>query len=732
MAVPEMNMPKRFLAPLSFASVAPTSMSALVVVAGGVFLGGCPEVKEVVEPPPVGQTCELDLNFDTTGAQVLLPGESGSNVLCPAFDQDYYAVDVAAGDILTISLSMPTPLSPVNPAYRILKDDGSVEGAPTPFSGEDPAKSQGEATDFTASHRLDEAGRYYVVVLDARFVEQGQDIDNAYTLTVNLVSDPDANEPNNAPAQATVLPGDATPVTGQIATTGDEDWYAVDVAAGAFLIDVVVSAGTETDVEHEVLLFAADGTTQIVSGPVDDDELVVGSLSRRLRARVEGGARSFVVVRDVTGDASDLDPSAAYSLTVTTVANPDLNETAAGNDTAETATAVTSGTELSAVLASTGDQDVYRIGAPAGTSQNNPGVLIVEMDIDGVDVVDFRPQITVLGIDPEASATTCVASCTLCDENACKNARLQRFVPGGGYRTAYPLRSVDDVLVVVNEFGDDAFQEGAGYTIRFEVIDDPDPGERGDDFLIPNLEFAGFANGGDLRRQFQESKGRARVLTTNYLPVCTGDEVPDIDGNLNCLPIVDVPAPIEGIQEEFTTTVDCSATGTGPKTVVASGRLTYEGDRDFFRVDVPTEGYWGLDFTYSATGAGNTPVELALFVRANNGVIANTLETDQTLDRCLDTVDCPAGSICVDGACWADGNNNPTFSNRRFPEGNECAFVSVVDRGDRPLFLEVTDNGINDFDIDVTYTFSLTVRCGCPTACNASGGIDRCQGVAAP
>lgn len=695
------------------------------VLATLVASSGCPEQQELPPPPPPEQECELDLNVDTTGAQLVDPGTLVEAVLCPAFDQDYFAFDVDdAGTIVSITLSMATTITNVEPAYRIVKEDGSASGAPTAFSAQDPDTNR--PTRFTAAHRIEEPGRYYVIVFERSGADDGFDIVNPYTLDIELAADPDTNEPNNDDATATIVPGDGGAVTGQIGTTGDEDWYAVDVAAGAKILDVTIEANPDSSVAHTLAIVAADGVAEVAAGVVDDDETIAGVLSRRLRSRVVGGARAYVVVKAV-GDAADLADTGRYELTIAVLDNPDANEGAGGNDTVETATRVNSGTQLTARLASTADQDTYRI-APGTFSPTSPGVLIVEVDVPGaVDPLVFRPQVTVLGEDVEADSTACVAGCAACDQNVCKIARLQRFVRGPGFRTAYPLRSNREVIVIVNEFGDDAFTAD-DYTIRFEVIADPDPGERGDDFLIPNLEFAGFANGADLRRQFNESTPRARVLSTSYPAVCTGG----VDDGDDCLPLVDVPEPIAGIPEPLTHTVDCSVAGAGAQTVTATGRLSYEGDRDYFAVDVPDEGYWALDFRKTASGVASTPVELAMFVHTSK-VIANTLEADETLSSCIDTTDCPTGSICVDGACWAERTDNPTFSNQVFPRGDECAFVSVDDRGNRPLIIEVTDNGINDFDPDLTYTFQLTIRCGCPDSCEVGGGLTtRCQGVPPP
>ena len=696
---------------------------ALVAIV--VASAGCPPPELPPDVEPDSNECVLDLNVDTTAAQAIVDGTPVEGILCPAFDQDYYAFDVVeAGTIVELTLSMATAITSLDPAYRIIKDNGTPLGAPTPFSAEDPDNIRPVA--FTAAHRISEPGRYFVLVFDSRGADDGFDIVNPYTLGLKLLADPDDNEPNDNGDTATVVATDGTSVTGQVGTTGDEDWYAIDVPVGAKIVDAVVTANADSTVKHEAILIAADATSTIEGGPLDDTS-VAGSISRRLRARVVGGSRAYLVVRDTERARADLSETGRYTVSIEVLDNPDANETPAGNDTVATATRVTSGTSLTSSLATKADQDFYRV-SPGTFTKTAPGVLIVSVDIVGVDVARFRPQLTVIGDDVEATSQACVASCAACDANVCKTTRLQRFIREADFVTAYPLRSANDVLVVINEFGDDAFQDGAGYTIRFEVIRDPDPGERGDDFLIPNLEFAGFANGADLARQFDKSVPRARALTTNYPPVCTGDAT-DPEG---CLPLIDVPAPIAGINPDFTTTVDCSAPGTSARTVTATGRLSYEGDRDYFKVDVPDEGYWALDFRQTASGVGNTPVELAMFVHAD-GVIANSLEAEKTLDRCEDTSDCPSGSICVDRKCWAERDDNPTFNNKVFPRAGECSFVSVTDRGDRPIIIEVTDNGINDFDVDLTYSFQLTIRCGCPAACEVGGGLTtRCQGVAPP
>ena len=717
----------------------PLALSIVIVVT----LTGCPP--PVVEPPPRSAPeaqCALDTNFDSSGAAVLTPGTASTGILCPAFDRDFFAVDVEADEtILQVTVSMTTGLTAASPAYKIVKDDGSLEGVPTPFAAEDATASR-EAVNYSVSHRLDTAGRYFVIMQDARFVEDGFDIVNPYSLTVALLPDPDLNEPNNRDDVAT--PQIVGTFSGQIATTGDEDWYVVDVPAGAQIVDVTVSASADSGVAHVASIFGADGLTELLAAPLVSS-LVAGTVDVRLRARADGSQQAFIVVRDATGDLSQIDPAlGTYTVVLNLVSNPDLNEGVLGNDDMSRATPISSGTQVNADLATIADQDFYRITVPAGTTRQDPKVLIITLEFDGVlDPLIFQPQVLVRGVDPEVGAQqqACGGECAArdCDGTQCKSERLARFVDKQVFSTGYPLRDAESVLVAVNEFGDDGFQEGLGYRLSVEIIDDADPGEDGDDFLIPNLEFAGFSNGEDLRNQYEQSQDRARELATRYPELCDDDGLPT-----GCLPLVDVPEPIAGLDDPTKKiVVDCAAPGAGPTSVTATGRLSYEGDRDYFSINLPAQAYFALNLSYSATGVGSTPVELAVFVHNSEGqVISNTLEATETTPvqsvppgergNCVSARECNDTSICVDGNCWSESDTNPTFGSHTFPgAGGECSFISPFDSP--PYILEVVDNGINDFDPNLTYSFTVDILCGCPDACEVGGGLQtRCQGVPDP
>jgi hypothetical protein len=185
-----------------------------------------------------------------------------------------------------------------------------------------------------------------------------------------------------------------------------------------------------------------------------------------------------------------------------------------------------------------------------------------------------------------------------------------------------------------------------------------------------------------------------------------------------CQPVIPVPAPGPGGQIPYY--VQCSGQ---EYTTTAAGRLTYEGDRDWFRFDVPESGYWAVDLTYDMSTT--TPIELTLFVHDGEQLIGSTLEAPQTGGDCLSSNDCDPGSTCVDERCWGDVDSNPGFTNHLFPQTDQCLFMHV--NSARPVYMEITDNGIN---LAMDYTIDVRVRCGCPSSCN--GGFQACQGVGPP
>lgn len=711
----------------------------------------------VCEPPPPplpdagpGEQCQVDLLYNADTAAPLSLGETQDGLLCPALDADFYRFTVpSAGSVVRVHLWMDTHLTPVEPGYSLLNG----EGLPTGITNRHPNRSPGERVDFEGSHRLEDAGDYIVVVQDVEGFEDRLDITNPYHLSVEVVADPDGNEPNNDADEATPATAGGT-VTGLIATTGDEDWYALPVEEDARIVDVTARAPVDIGVDLVVQLIGPDAFTVIGSRALVEEG---GERGARLRTGVSGapGDVFYLRVFDESGAKAQIDEAlGTYELAVEVIADPDAQEVGGRNDTIATATpAGTLPATFTGAIASTADQDIFQVNPPGNTSASNPRVLVVTLTATGEVPDVVQPQVLVFGHDPERSTgqlEPCPCTQEINPNNpvpneppqfclprnatdlACGEVRYQRVLNDRTTWTfGYPLRNARPVFVSVNDFGDNAFQESGGYTLELSIISDPDPGERGDDYLIPNLQFPTYDNSDEISTQRSRSRPRARDISQPFLPLCSDLELPDAgpdpdDGGTTtptepCMEEAPVPTPGEGGQ--VGTYVVCDGQDW---TVQGSGRLAYQGDRDWFRVDVPAAGYWALDFDYAVDRA--TPVELTFFVYGDDDLISAWLDADQVGGSCQSALDCPASSVCIDGRCWADTDANPAFASHTFPGPGQCSYLHVNDG--RPLFIEVTDNGINDFDPDMTYSFSLRIRCGCPAVCD--GGFGACQGVAPP
>jgi hypothetical protein len=742
-----------------------SSSFALVLVA--VALAGCPP--PVNKVPDAGtandESCHVDRNFaarDPTTADPITANTPVQGYLCPQRDDDGYKIHVDnPGSILVVSLSMPTALTNVHPGYTIseLSADGKTQTAVVPIQG-DPNHSQGHATNFTEANRVNDGPADYIVdVSDVEGLDNGFDDINEYTLTVNVVADPDKNEPNDLPAQATPITS-GTPINGQIATTGDQDWYSIAVTgATQQIVDATITVPADSGVNHVATLFAHDAQTilQTVALAADPTDATKDTARIRIAVTVSQASAGTLLLQ-IEDDPNNpgtlgaqLDPAKGqYTINLNVIPDPDANEGAEGNQDTAHATPVaasSSGTSVTASIASLADRDVYEVTPPAGTSRNTPQVLEVDVTFDsGITIgPDFQPQVRVVAANPEKQVKACPASgpstaptaeCTECyngpSGNSCAEDMLQRFVKTGTFKVAYPLRSTEPVFIEINEFSDHAFEDnGLGYTMVVKVLPDPDPGEHGDDFIVQNLEFAGFANNVDLDSQYNNSvPDRARVVTLGYNPVCdaTSNADPTITTCLHTKPVSN-PVGFGFPADEL----DCATVPS--KSVTLTGRLTYDGDRDYFLLpDFPSPTtYMNMDIQYSISQA--TPVELTVFVHGSGGrgdLAGSFLGDAQQVGSCTEQQGgqnaCQPGSICVDQQCWTDTDNNPAvsgdFGGASDPGGN-CVEAGPTKAENGPLVVEVVDNGLNDFDLNMVYSITLNITCGCPAQCDSSQ--DYCQ-----
>lgn len=157
-------------------------------------------------------------------------------------DQDWYIInDVPTNRLIDVHLAVP--IASYQPRFRIVAPDDSEVGALTNLSG------TVEPTDLHESYVIPTAGTYYVVVEDD---DHGHaDRGATYELTVELINDPDPNEPNNSAEEgiATELRSlscgsswDTVNTTGTLAAVNDIDVYRVGLSGcGGGVLDVEVS-----------------------------------------------------------------------------------------------------------------------------------------------------------------------------------------------------------------------------------------------------------------------------------------------------------------------------------------------------------------------------------------------------------------------------------------------------------------------------------------------------------
>jgi hypothetical protein len=708
--------------------------TSLAVLLFCIPLGGadCELINNLLNPPtddggvPEPEGC-VDDNYSIATAGTIAPGMVVDEYLCPIRDNDFWAFSVEGqAKLVRVHLWMDTNLTPVEPGYTIITD----ADVPTGISGEDADRTPGEAVDFEGLHPI-AAGDYLLRITDIEGFDDRFDDANPYHLEIEILDNPDPSEPNENPQEATPLTLGAT-TTGVLGTTGDHDWFAVPVEADAQLLDLQFRAPADIGLDLRVEIVAPDGLTTIdaQNALATDDGFAVTS---RRAVTGEPGTTYFVHVYEQNGNANADTTTGTYELVVTVTPDPDVNEQNGGNDLVADATPLAPDTPITATLASAGDQDLYRVEVPP-SSPGNPRVLVVDLAFSGGVPADIQPQLQIITPNPERNPGQFPAECPQ-DCSTCMTT------------------TGDDIIIAINDFGDDGYLENNDYTLSYTIVDDPDPGEASDDYLIPNLQTAGYDNEEELENQYSASRARARNINVAFEPACEPPEYEEVDGGIVLItppdPCADagvadpdggggcVPPPPPACQEVAVVpspqgapldplTVVCNGQDW---TVSASGRLTYEGDRDFFTFNVPDLGYWGMDVDYDVSV--NTPVELTVFFHDSEKLIGAFLEATETQGNCVTSTDCPAGSVCIDETCWADTDSNNAFTGHTFPNPGQCLYVHT-NFTQRPLYIEVTDNGINDFDLDMEYTIDVRIRCGCPDACDSTGPVPQCQGVPAP
>lgn len=330
--------------------------------------------------------------------------------------------------LLQATAGYDVPESPVTLQLLLFEGDGlKALGTAT------DAKPRGSPSPVNLVSRVDQPGDFYVLLQDDGSSTDGAskgvaDFRHAYALTVSAFSDPDVNEPNDTPATATPIPltSGAGSQTGYLATTGDQDVYAIDVPASASGTRTILYVGldapalvpdSQTRLAYSIALEGADGGA-IASGQTPSP---VGEQQTGTARLLTQGGRYFVTVsgykQHLTDDDPPGDPRLKYAIDVKLLPDVDPNEP---NDTPAQATPVALGSVGSSAtlhgrIGYVADLDWFAVSL-GGSGQNTRLRYTLTFDdaqpaskrFPEVGSIDDH-QLTVSNL--EASTSSCEASC---------------------------------------------------------------------------------------------------------------------------------------------------------------------------------------------------------------------------------------------------------------------------------------------------------------------------------
>lgn len=338
------------------------------IIACGALACSEPE-EEPSELEPEQANCAFDEQSEATQAVAFAAQEEVTGLICPVEDEDWWRYEMPADhDILQVDLQLTSQISPIEVTYGVWPDTGGMLGEA--IAGPRAQDVGGALSDV----RCVEPGPLLIKVSDAG--NNAQDTRHNYRLSVNSRPDPDAQEPNDSRDDARALNSGAS-VTGAIACTGDEDWFAIDVPTNN-LVRVTLTSAVAT---YEPTLQIRNDAGDTLVDESNPSGSVMATAIDRFEV-LEGAGRYYIRVAD--NDGEDADPSVTYQLGVEFVPDADPNEP---NNHPDEATPLTGNAldcangslSMQGTIGSANDQDWYRI--PLGANCDG-AILDVEATLD--------------------------------------------------------------------------------------------------------------------------------------------------------------------------------------------------------------------------------------------------------------------------------------------------------------------------------------------------------------
>ncbi len=319
------------------------------------FSGGCKDDETAATPETDSGTesaCPWDDNDDRAHAEAVAAGSEITGHMCPLADEDWYGFQIPAGqNLVTITLGL-ADVTPLNLVYYIWDSTATSVVASLDATQAVVGESQLSITFYLSP------GAYYLQIRDSG--SDAQDVSHPYQLQILTAAEKDVQEPNNSQASAKAVTAGA--MTGYISYDGDEDWYWVaGNARGILQVHLVMPV---SGVAPAFRILNANGEV-LASGENETGTKTATDIVYDLA--IDSAEAWYVVI--LAKETEGHDAAVPYTLQVSVVADPDVNE---NNDHSETATALGTATcgaawsdwmTAAGYIASKGDVDWYRVQA---------------------------------------------------------------------------------------------------------------------------------------------------------------------------------------------------------------------------------------------------------------------------------------------------------------------------------------------------------------------------------
>ncbi len=301
----------------------------------------------------------LEENDDETQPAAIGAGRFVALVSC-AGDVDFYAVNLAVGDTLSVSIDF------TGADLDIFVTDSTLRIVDAGTS---------ETDDEDVAYVADVAGPYFVIVEMYEGPDSGVNYDMDVAIEAAAVTCRDDGLEEND-AASTASPIEAGTVDALTSCPGDSDFYAVNLAAGDELTASIDFAHADGDLS--LALLSAAGTELIVADTATDDETLTFTVT---------DAGRYVLSVVLGTDAGE--PGVAYTLDTSVTPTAAVCDTDAfeENDTLETPAALAPGTYDATVCRN--DRDFYAVALGAGDTLTLE--LLFEDDDGDIDVVLYNP-----------------------------------------------------------------------------------------------------------------------------------------------------------------------------------------------------------------------------------------------------------------------------------------------------------------------------------------------------